>query len=320
MQLSIDLREDHVGPYATMAAFFFMMSLIPIIILMLALVQYLPATQEDVLEMLKMIFPGNIDSFVESIVYEVYQSSIITIPLTIIVALWGAGRGIMALARGLNCVHDIIETRNYIWIRIRATIYTLLVVFVIVCTLVLQVFGIQLADFVVSKIPITVHVVDWIVKYRTFFVFLMVALFVWAVYCSLPNKKVRKVTEIPGAVFTAIVWVVWSWIVSKFTMVFKGFTSVYGSLTMIILFMLWISVCMMILLIGSEVNMWFKEYDLYNKIPIIRRHHDEREEKYIKKVRKHNMDLMKKQLEISRKSEPGAGKKAKKPEIKEDIK
>ena len=77
---------------------------------------------------------------------------------------------------------------------------------------------------------------------------------------------------------------------------------------------------MVILLIGSEVNMWFKEYDLYNKIPIIKNHHNEREEKYIKKVRKHNMDLMRKQLELSKRTEPGAGKTKSEPEIKEDIK
>jgi len=319
-QMSIDISEDHVPAYANMAAFFIMLSLIPIIILLLALVQYLPATQEDVLDMLKLIFPGNLDSFIESIVGEVYTSSLITIPLTVIAAIWGAGRGIMAIAKGLNCVHDIIETRNYFQLRIRAALYTILLLLVIVLTLVLQVFGVQLADFLVKKIPIIIHITDWIIKYRTFLVLPFITLFAWAIYCFLPNKKVRKKTELPGAVFTAIGWAVCSWIISKFTVIFKGFSNMYGSLTMIILFMLWLSFCMMILLIGGEVNMWLKEYEVYNKIPIVRIHHDEREAKYIQKVRQHNMDLMRKQLEISRKEEPGAIHTINASEIKEEKK
>ena len=68
-----------------------------------------------------------------------------------------------------------------------------------------------------------------------------------------------QTTELPGAVFTAIGWMVVSWIFSVYVDIFKGFSSMYGSLTTIVLIMLWMYFCMYSLLLGGELNMWVKD-------------------------------------------------------------
>ena len=47
------------------------------------------------------------------------------------------------MTSGLNCVYKCNETRNYIFLRIRATIYTVMFILVIIFLLVLSVFGIR---------------------------------------------------------------------------------------------------------------------------------------------------------------------------------
>ncbi len=42
--------------------------------------------------------------------------------------------------------------------------------------------------------------------------------------------------------------------------VFKGFTSMYGSLTTIILIMLWLYGCMYIILLGGEINALLEKF------------------------------------------------------------
>ncbi|MCG5015039.1 YhjD/YihY/BrkB family envelope integrity protein, partial [Collinsella aerofaciens] len=79
---------------------------------------------------------------------------------TIIVALWSAGKGVLALTTGLNCVYDCKETRNYIILRIRATFYTVAFIIVIIFLLVLSVFGNTLNLFVTEHYPVMERLVD----------------------------------------------------------------------------------------------------------------------------------------------------------------
>ena len=43
--------------------------------------------------------------------------------------------------------------------------------------------------------------------------------------------------------------------------IFKGFSNMYGSLTTIVLIMLWIYFCMYIMLLGGEVNDLLEKYN-----------------------------------------------------------
>ena len=71
--------------------------------------------------------PTGINSMVISIIDEIYRSSlsITLISVTAITTLWSAGKGFLAIIRGLNSVYEIKESRNYFFLRITATIYTL---------------------------------------------------------------------------------------------------------------------------------------------------------------------------------------------------
>ena len=45
-----------------------------------------------------------------------------------------------------------------------------------------------------------------------------------------------------------------SWVFSVYVDVFEGFSTMYGSLTTIVLIMLWLYFCMYSILIGGEIN------------------------------------------------------------------
>ena len=50
-------------------------------------------------------------------------------------------------------------------------------------------------------------------------------------------------------------------IFSVYLDIFKGFSSMYGSLTTIVLIMLWLYCCMYILLLGGEVNVILRDME-----------------------------------------------------------
>ena len=246
--------RDHVGAYAAQSAYFFMLCMIPIILLLLTLVQYTPVTKADVMTAVVQVFPSSVDSLIISIVNQVYNQSTSIIPITIVVALWSAGKGVLAMTTGLNCVYDCPETRNYFYLRIRATIYTVLFIGVIVLLLLLAVFGNSLYIFVSAHIRILEPVADWLISMRNIIAPLVLVGFSLLLYKFLPNRKDRFKKQIPGAIFTAIGWLVVSWVFSVYVDIFKGFSSMYGSLTTIVLIMLWLYFCMYSILLGGEIN------------------------------------------------------------------
>ena len=233
-------KKDHVSAYAAQSAFFLMLSMIPIILLLLTLVQYTPITKADVMQAAYELFPTSVRATIVSIIHEVYETKSSTIPFTTFVVIWSAGRGTLAMTNGLNCVYDEEETRTYIYLRVRAGIYTVLLLVAVLLCLVFLGFG---NGFTVLHAAVSVG---------------LLITFAVMVYKFLPNHQCRWTEQIPGAAFTAFGWILASYIFSVYIDVFKGFSDMYGSLTTIIIIMLWLLFCMYILLLGGEVNVLWK--------------------------------------------------------------
>ena len=252
--ITAGVSADHVGAYAAQTSYFFMLCMIPIILLLLTMVQYTPVTKADVMTAVIQVFPSSVDSLITSIVNQVYNQSTGVIPITIVVALWSAGKGVLAMTSGLNCVYKCNETRNYVFLRIRATIYTVMFIIVIIFLLVLSVFGNTLNLFIAEHIPIMLGVAEKLLETRIIITPIVLVAFSLMIYKFLPNRRDKFRYQLPGAMFSAVGWMIISWIFSVYLDVFKGFSSIYGSLTTIVLIMLWMYFCMYCILLGGELN------------------------------------------------------------------
>lgn len=254
IEFASTVSSHHAGAYAAQSAYFFMLSLIPIILLLLTLIQFTPITRETVMTAVVNVFPTTVNGLIVSIVNQVYAQSSTIIPITILVALWSAGKGVLSLTTGLNCVYECTETRNYVFLRLRATLYTVLIIVAIIASLILSVFGNTISVFVMKHIPIMVTIVDYLMRMRTLFTLAFLFVIWVLVYKFLPNRKDALRKQIPGAVFTAAGWLVLSFFFSVYLDIFTGFTSMYGSFTTIVLILLWMYFCMYTTLLGGELN------------------------------------------------------------------
>ena len=252
------VSSHHTGAYAAQAAYFFVLSMIPIILLLLTMVQFTSLTKDYIMNAVLQAFPTTVEGLIESIVDQVYSQSGTIIPITVLVALWSAGRGVLSITNGLNCVYESRETRNYVYLRIRASLYTVIFLVAIILSLALSVFGNRIAIMLNQHFPVLVRLIDMVIRSRTLITLGILTLFWDMVYKYLPNRKnIGKTTmkkQLPGAIFTACAWQVISFIFSIYLDIFTGFTTLYGSLTMIILIMLWLYMCMYVILLGGEVN------------------------------------------------------------------
>jgi len=261
------LTAHHTGVYAAQAAYFFVLSLIPIMLLFVTMIQFTPVTRTEILLAVEQIFPSTVQEIIIHIMNQVYAQSGRIIPITIIVALWSAGRGVLSVTSGLNQIYQNTETRNYIYLRIRATLYTLLFLIVIILSLVVAVFGNSIHVFVHQHIPFLTQVADIMIQMRMIVTFIILAVFWTFVYKYLPNRKDKAGTtfrqQFPGAVFTACGWLLLSFIFSIYLDIFTGFSTMYGSLTTMMLLMLWLYFCMYVILLGGELNvLLYKKHDI----------------------------------------------------------
>lgn len=258
------VSSHHTGAYAAQAAYFFILSFIPILLLLMAMVQYTPVTMLDVQKGVTEVFPSSVAPLVRSLVAQAYAQSGSTISISILVVLWSAGKGVLAVTSGLNCAYDNKETRNYLYLRFRATFYTVIFVIAIMLSLLISVFGNSISAMVNEYIPLVRPVVDFIIEIRTIVTFVILTLFWDVVYRFLPNRSSGMKTiwryQLPGAVFTALGWQLISFLFSIYLNIFRGFSSMYGSMTTLILIMLWLYMCMYVILLGGEINAILEKY------------------------------------------------------------
>ena len=144
---------DHVGAYATQAAYFLIMSFIPCILFLTTLVRYTPLTYNVVRDAIVAFIPENLQSFVLGIVVDVYKRSTAIVPLSAIVALWSAGKGMQSIINGLNTIYHVKETRNWLLTRIYAVFYTLSLVIAVIVSLLMLVLGNEIQKVVSRYIP-----------------------------------------------------------------------------------------------------------------------------------------------------------------------
>lgn len=255
------MNQDHVSAFAAQAAFFILMSFVPFLMLLLPVVTYISITKEMVIEMLLQIMPdaGDFRSFLLDIIQEVYDKSTAVVPISAVFTLWSAGKGLQGLTNGVNAIYHVKETRNYVITRIRSALYTLVFILAVLSSLVLLVFGNSIQKLLTRYIPALARITAYIIGMRTAISLVILALIFLMIYKFLPNRKASFRSQMPGAVVSALAWSLFSLGFSIYLDYFNGFSNMYGSLTTIILILLWLYFCMYIILIGAEINAYFEE-------------------------------------------------------------
>ena len=255
--LTKKIGSDHISAYSAQADFFIIISFFPFIMLLLGIVRFFPFQESTVMRSFTQVFPSALHSLVVSVIEQIYNTTASTgtfISITAATALWSAGKGFLAIMKGLNTIYDINETRNYVLLRITAAIYTLIFAIMLIASMVLFVFGNRLYIWIQNKIPGFQCMALLIISLRTIVGLIILLVFFLIIYVVIPNRKTKVIHALPGALVCAAGWMGFSFAFSYY-IDHSNFSSMYGSLTTIVLFMLWMYFCMYILFIGAEINL-----------------------------------------------------------------
>ena len=255
-KLSENMSKDHISESAAQCSYYTILSFIPFLILLITLIQYTGIEPQTLFNVISKIVPSSMSEMVLGIVQEVYSKSIGTISVSIIFTIWAAGKGFYALTNGLQVVYN--STNNnvstYIFLRLKIILETVLFIILIAIGLTLMVFGNEVISVIQGHFGalenynvISSILTDLGLIFLTFIIFLLL-------YKFMPRHKVTFRSQIYGAIFGAIALNVISFVFSKYLSIFKGFSLTYGSLTTLMLVMMWIYSCFYTVFLGAEFN------------------------------------------------------------------
>ncbi len=251
------LRDDYISAFSAQAAFFIFISFFPFVMFLLSIMQHLPFTEAEVMNACESVFPAAIQGFILSIIAELYNKATATttiLSVTLFAALWSSSKGFLSIIRGMNGVYANTETRNYIIIRIKSAIYTILFALMIILFLVIFVFGNQLYLWIVRRIPVLTEFALVIISLRTIVGLCLLIAFFLFIFMVVPNRKTKLFRELPGAILSSCGWMIFSYLFSFYIDNMSNYSYTYGSLTAIVLCMVWLYACMYMMFIGAEVN------------------------------------------------------------------
>lgn len=251
---SIAFNKKNLSDYAASAAFFLFLSLIPLLMLLFSILPYTVATEQELLELVLRYLPDTMDGFITGIINEIYDNTAGIITVTALVTLWSAGKGMQALIRGLNSINEIIEVRGFFILRALACLYTVIMLAAMIVMMVLLMFGRSLFRIVLMYIPQLDTIRNLILYLRYPVSWVVLVILFEVIYCFVPSKNQKFMAQLPGAVFSAIVWSIASFGFSVY-LHFNDF-STYGSLATVIIVMIYMYMMMYIIFVGAYINNW----------------------------------------------------------------
>ncbi len=257
LRTKAELADDHVSVVAAGVAFFGLLATFPAIAALIALAGLIaePATIVTQIDAWTAGLPADAAE-----IFKEQARKVATAPnhslglaalISILLAIYGAAKGMKSLMEGMNVAYDEPEERGFIRLNAVALVLTVLLMagllvaigFLIVVPIWLEALGLgSIAETIAS-------LVRWLLLTAIAVVGLSL---LYRYGPSRDDPKWRWAT--PGSVLAVIVWVIgsaaFSWYVSRF----GSYNETYGALGGVIILLTWMWLSAYIILLGAELN------------------------------------------------------------------
>ena len=253
---ALRMQKKNIAAFAASTAFFLILSLIPLLMMLSSCLPYTPVTETDLVEAVLDLTPDFADDIIVRLIDETYQQSTAIFSISAIITIWAGALGMLALIRGLNVIYDVDERRNYFYLRFIAALYTVAMIVIILMMLMINVFGKLIKSVILKAYPPLYTPITFFMHFKFIVVILIATLAFAFIYTYVPSARMVFIYQLPGAVFSAVVWYVFSWLFSVYVNRTNSY-SIYGSLATPVVMMFWLYTCIYIFLIGAFINRFF---------------------------------------------------------------
>jgi membrane protein len=252
-----DVGDNHTLQMAAALSYYFVMSLFPSLIVLSAIVAYLPVPDlfNQALNLMGRFVPADSMGLVKKVLADVVtpnRNAFLSIGL--LGTLWAASGGFAAAIEALNIAYDVEETRPFWRTRPLAIGLTVLIGALLLIALGVMIVGPQFGDWLSGRLHASV-LWQWLWPYLHWTVSVgFTVLAVEVFYFLAPNVKQRFLATLPGAIFAVGCWIGLSYLLGIYFRSFANFNRTYGTLGAAVALMVWLYWTGFAMLVGAELN------------------------------------------------------------------
>jgi len=255
--------DDKVSVYAAQTSFFLIISSVPLIMLLITLLQYILPVDRDVLnEFIINILPADniIFQFIDNILDEIFgHTEVSIISISAAALLWSASRGFRSIARGIRNIYGSNNQTNFIKNTLFSLIYTVIFIALLTLSVTLIFFSRVIHYYLDARNTVLSNILNMFLNSQGITFFIILILVFALAYKGMARHEMKFKYQMIGAAFSAAGWIIFSSLYRIYIETYSNYSYIYGSLTAIILMMLWLYMCITILFIGAEINVWIYE-------------------------------------------------------------
>lgn len=254
-ELLVRVKKVDVTGLGSQLAFFFLLSLFPLLIFIMTLLPFLNLDQAQIFLFIRDYAPGSVALLIEDTVKDVLENrNGGLLSIGILATIWSASKGMNALTKALNRSYFTEETRSFVVARGMSIVFTIMLIAVLIVALVLPVFGQQIGVFVFSALGLEDDFMFLWGNLRWTIPPILIFIVFTVIYWIVPNIKLRLKSVIPGALFATVGWILTSLGFSFYVGSFGNYSNTYGSIGVIIVLMMWLYFSAIILMLGGQLN------------------------------------------------------------------
>lgn len=254
-ELLMRIKKVDVTGLASQLAFFFLLSLFPLLIFMFTLLPYLNLDQAEIFIFIRDYAPESVAILLEETLGEVFNNrNGGLLSFGIIATVWSASKGMNALTKALNLFYFQEKPSSFIVARGTSIVFTVMLIAVLIVALVLPVFGQQIGTFAFSYLGLENSFLKFWSSIRLLLPPVLIYSVFSLIYWIVPNLKLSYRSVMIGSIIATVGWIVTSLGFSFYVSSYGNYSSTYGSIGAIIVLMLWLYLSGIILMIGGQLN------------------------------------------------------------------
>ena len=248
------LMQPAVGILPGQLAFFLVLSIFPLLTLIGIIASYFSISVDSLIDLMYKAFPTSVaDLFTQFVEGKGFDTNV---GLFMIIGYILASNGTHSITLASNILYGF-PNDDYLKRRIKALIMIIILIILFMFMLVFLAFGNHILSLLLQLVE-DQNFANIIYK---MFVFLKWPFSVFIIYFNIkilytiaPDWKILSATTTRGALFTTFGWTIATAIFSYYITNFARYDIFYGSLSNIVVLMMWVYILSYILVVGIAIN------------------------------------------------------------------
>lgn len=256
------IQDDNISLLSAQTTYYFIMSLVPFLIVLLNIVLMVAASKIDFIFKSLEVFPPETRNILMTLVDTIISnrsSSVLSISL--LVALWSSSKALKSLITAMNKAFNVRNANGFIKSQLKSILFTIVLILLLTITLVFIAFGGVILDLIEQYLDFNIPL---IAKFFRYLIPIVVMVFGFTLFYKYApdfdsTRSIKWKSALMGGVIATVGWSLITVLYSFYVSNISNMSLTYGPLVGVFALFVWINLSSQIILISAEITANFDQ-------------------------------------------------------------